>query len=167
MSFVPKASRKICSMEKLQHLFVISAICIMVTVNSVTMVAVPVIINNLAYELDEQNKTAEVVLDISTYLKKTEFDIPKSVSYQSLTYDVTSIGSWAFGGLPYLESVTIPNSVVEIKDHAFKSCHSLDSIVIPNSVTTIGNEAFSQCTGLRSIVISESLKTINYRMFFL
>lgn len=153
-------------MEKLHHLLVISTICIMVTVNSVTMVAVPVIINNLAYELDEQNKTAEVVYDLSTYHYKKDFDIPTSVLHQGQIYDVTSIGDWAFKGLTYMESVTIPNSVVEIKYCAFKSCPGLDSVIIPNSVTTIGNEAFSQCKGLRSIVLPESLKIINYRMFF-
>ena len=68
--------------------------------------------------------------------------IPSSVTYNSRTYSVTSIGNYAFEDCSSLTSVTIPNSVTSIGDKAFYDCSSLTSVTIPNSVTSIGYEAF-------------------------
>ena len=68
--------------------------------------------------------------------------IPESVTYNSTTYSVTSIGEWAFYDCYGLTSVTIPNSVTSIGGSAFSGCSSLTSVSIPNSVTSIGNSAF-------------------------
>ena len=45
--------------------------------------------------------------------------------------NVTSIGSWAFGGCSGLTSVTIPDSVTSIGYAAFKGCNGLTSITLP------------------------------------
>ena len=47
-------------------------------------------------------------------------------------------------------SVTIPESVKEIKNYTFVGC-SLTSITIPDGVTSIGSLAFSDCSSLTSI----------------
>ncbi|MDD7888306.1 leucine-rich repeat domain-containing protein [Flavivirga sp. 57AJ16] len=67
-------------------------------------------------------------------------DIPETVTHQSITYRVTSIGDEAFVGNG-LTSVTIPDSVTAIGDYAFAN-NTLTSVVIPDSVTTIGFYAF-------------------------
>ncbi len=69
--------------------------------------------------------------------------IPSSVTYNSKTYSVTSIGDWAFYGCSSLTSITIPESVTNIGGHAFYGCGNLTSITIPESVTSIGDWAFS------------------------
>ncbi len=57
-----------------------------------------------------------------------ELAIPATVTYNGVTYSVTSIGS-----------------------HAFKGCRGLTSIEIPNSVTTISDMAFNECSGLKDV----------------
>ena len=55
--------------------------------------------------------------------------IPETVTYESKTYSVTSIGSYAFYDCR-LTSVTIPNSVTSIGERAFYDCNRLTSVHI-------------------------------------
>lgn len=70
--------------------------------------------------LSSEDKTVEVTSGSNKY--SGAVTIPASVTYNSITYSVTSIGNGAFEG-----------------------CHDLTSIEIPSSVTSIGNDAFSEC----------------------
>ncbi|MBR5813669.1 MAG: leucine-rich repeat domain-containing protein, partial [Bacteroidaceae bacterium] len=91
--------------------------------------------------------------------------IPESVTFDGVTYSVTSIGGSAFYGCPDLTSIEIPNSVTSIGYSAFRDCTGLTSIEIPNSVTSIGENAFYNCTGLTSIEIPEGVIIINSGAF--
>ncbi|MDR0605657.1 MAG: leucine-rich repeat domain-containing protein [Bacteroidales bacterium] len=91
--------------------------------------------------------------------------IPSTVTYNSNTYSVTSIGYRAFTYCIDLTSVTIPNSVTSIEEYAFTSCYNLTSITIPDLVTTIGNYAFSACYRLTSITIPNLVSTIGNHAF--
>lgn len=68
--------------------------------------------------------------------------IPETVTYESKTYSVTSIGDDAFCYCTRLTSVTIPEGVTSIGSYAFEGCSSLTSVTIPNSVISIGGYAF-------------------------
>ena len=93
--------------------------------------------------------TVEIILPQSKssyigYKKLTgNLVIPSTVTYQERTYNVTSIGDYAFNFCYGLTSVSIPNSVTAIGKYAFAYCICLDSVSIPNSVTAIGRGAFS------------------------
>ena len=92
--------------------------------------------------------------------------IPDTVTYNSATYSVTSIGDYAFRGCSGLTSVTIPNSVTSIGYLAFYGCSGLTSVTIPNSVTSIGSSAFYGCSGLTSVTIGNSVTSIDYMAFY-
>ena len=95
----------------------------------------------------------------------TEIRIPLQIKYGKYTYEVTSIGDFAFDGCSSLTSITIPNSVMSIGNSAFAWCEGLTSISIPNSVTSIGWEAFNGCSSLKSIKIPKGLTNIGFYAF--
>lgn len=58
----------------------------------------------------------------SSYKYKSDVNIPQTVTYKSTTYNVTSIGDYAFYGCSGLTSVTIPESVTSIGAYTFCLC---------------------------------------------
>ena len=102
-------------------------------------------------------KTVEVTYGGSSYSFYTgEYSgsvvIPETVTYESNTYKVTSIGSEAFRDCDGLTSVVIGNGVTSIGVSVFYDCFSLTSVTVPNSVTSIGDGAFSYCGSMEKII---------------
>lgn len=93
--------------------------------------------------------------------------VPKTVTYNGIIYQVTSIGHYAFIQCSSLTSVTIPNSVTSIGEGAFYRCSNLTSIIVPNSVTNIGGFAFQDCSKLTSVTIGNGVRTIGEYAFSL
>ena len=116
-------------MEKRKHiwamlLFVVS--CLFCT----NAFAEAVEIDGIYYNLDTEIKVAEVTKNPNKYTGK--LNIPETVTYNDVTYPVTSIGDRAFNGCSGLTSVIIGNSVKSIGQAAFYYCSSLTSVTIPN-----------------------------------
>ncbi len=66
-----------------------------------------------------------------------------SIQYVVIGNNVTSIGSYAFGGCTGLTSVTIPNSVTSIEEGAFQGCTGLTSVTIEaETPPTLGSDVF-------------------------
>jgi hypothetical protein len=111
--------------------------------------------------------TVAVTYDFSSYNTYSgSVDIPDSVTYNSNTYAVTSIGLSAFRRSSGLTSVTIPNTVTAIGDYAFYECSGLTVLSIPHSVTTIGRTAFYLCNGLTSVTIPNSVTALGEYAFY-
>lgn len=108
--------------------------------------------------LSEEEKTVEVTYRGDSYKSYSDeytesVVIPENVTYNGNTYNVTSIGYYAFGYCSGLTSIKIPNSVTSIGWSAFEDCTGLTSITIPNSVTSIGDYAFYGCTNILEIKV--------------
>ena len=114
-------------------------------------------VNGIFYNKNEdENNTASVTYKGSSYdAYANEYSgavtIPSEVTYEEITYSVTSIGSDAFSYCSGLTSVVIPNSVTSIGIEAFWYCSGLTSVEIPNSVTSISVFAFWGCSSLKSV----------------
>ena len=106
------------------------------------------------------NKTVAVTYSGSSY-EAVAYEytgavvIPATVTYNDITYSVTSIGGYAFKSCSGLTSITIPNGVTSIEFRAFSDCSGLTSVTIPNSVTSIVADAFEHCDGLKEVHISD------------
>ena len=101
--------------------------------------AYDVYLDGVYYNLNKTDMTASV-----TYYKYSgKVIIPESITYEKVTYKVTSIGNYAFSKCKDITSISIPNSVISIGICAFENCTGLNSISIPSSVTHIGGLAFS------------------------
>ena len=127
-------------------------------------------VGGIAYKIKNSNEVAVTYTrswnDFSDNYSNLTGDlvIPVTVTYNEVSYPVTSIGDYAFHKCIGLKSVTIPNSVTSIGDDAFSGCSGLTSVTIGNSVTSIGMWAFNACA-LTSVHIPNSVTSISYMAF--
>jgi len=123
-------------------------------------------LNGLYFSLG--TTTAQVVADQSSgktfYPTYTTVTIPASVTYNSYTYPVTSIGTSAFEGCSELQSVTLPSSLTAINTDAFWGCTKLGSVNLEEGLTSIGQRAFYNCN-LTSVTIPNTVTSIGNGAF--
>ena len=113
---------------------------ILVMIASWGIISAEVQVGELYYNLDSQNQTAEVVN--GSYSQLTTIVIPATLTYENVTYTVTSIGKSAFYGCSGLNSIEIPYSVTSIGSSAFEgtSLHSVNCN--PTTPPSIGYASF-------------------------
>ena len=122
-------------------------------------------VDGIFYNLDAGNKTATVTFKgyrYNAYDGEYAGDvvIPKAVTYDGITYSVTSLGANCFHECSSLTSITIPNSVTSLGTECFHGCSGLTSITIPNSVTSLGDWCFFGCSSFTSITIPNSVTSL-------
>ena len=134
---------------------------ILLFVNPITSFAEYVVnVDGINYAIDDFRRTASVYYewddegDIIPGFYSGNIIIPMSITYNGITYSVTSISAEAFWQCNRLTGVTIPNSVRSIGRDAFNGCTGLTDVTIPNSVTSIDTDAFYGCTGLTKVYIN-------------
>ena len=110
-------------------------------------------------EVTQPNESAE------GYRYFGSIEIPEKVTYSDITYNVTSIGDFAFSTCYDLIKVVIPNSVTKIGFYAFSNT-GLTEVVIPNSVTLIDEGAFDSCFELTDLTISNGVASIGAFAFY-
>lgn len=91
--------------------------------------------------------------------------IPSTVTHQSTTYSVVSVGSHAFDGCLSLLGVILPSTITQVSAYAFYGCTGLSSIFLSNSVSAINDYAFANCHALQSLVLPETVSIIGIGAF--
>ena len=121
-------------------------------------------IDGIWYNLITKAKQAEVTKSGGTEYSGS-ITIPATITYEDVTYSVTSIGELAFSGCTNLTAITLPESVTSIGVGAFGGCYSLTAITIPEGVTSIEYMVFYGCTSLITITIPEGVTSIEDSAF--
>ena len=130
----------------------------------IILLADPVEIDGVYYNLYLQSKTANVTRK-SDMRYEGNVVIPEIVSYGGNDYNVKVIEMSAFSNCYNLTSISLPNSVTIIEPNAFNSCNGLKNIVLPYNLESIGESAFLGCSGLTNISIPNSVKSIGKSAF--
>ncbi len=124
-------------------------------------------VDGIYYTLnDGENPTAVVNNENATKCILTDVVIPETITYNDVTYTVTTIDHHAFSGTQSgwgknqtIKTLYIPETVTSIGTHFLRQCESVESVVIkaknPNGIV-LSNAEFYGCTGLISIDMSES-----------
>ena len=147
-------------MKKIKFSLLLS---LLLSIASTHVFAYDVVVDGIYYNLSGTNATVTYEnYDGHHYSSPYSGDIviPASFVYNTTTYNVVSIGSYAFYNCSSPITVTISNGITSIADQAFQRCNGLTSVTIPNSVNSIGSGAFSYCSGLTSISIPSSVTSV-------
>ena len=94
----------------------------------------------------------------------TDTDIVIAKYYDGLP--VTTIGTSAFWNCTNVTSITLPETITEIRQEAFDSCTALKSINLPEGLTVLGSSAFAFCHALESINIPKGITYIGNNTFY-
>lgn len=110
--------------------------------------------NETDFDFDSSTGTIKKYKGENT--KHVQLVIPNTIK----GVQVKIIGERSFEGYDKLDSITIPEGVIEIQGLAFFRCSELLSITIPNGVKTIGYGSFAGCNSLKEMVITSSVVSI-------
>ena len=130
-------------------LFLLIAICMGI----LHTIAYDFRVDGVCYNITSKS-TPTVEVTSGSYTQ-SDIVIPASVTYEGVTYAVTSIGQSAFRGNGAFASITLPNSIDSIGSQAFMECGNLSSVVIPKSVSKLDYSSFACCGKLISLSVEE------------
>ena len=111
-----------------------------------------VLVDGIYYNFDITKKEATVTYNGSEdywYSQSYSGDvvIPATVNYENVTFNVLTIGQYAFFFAYEVTSVDIPEGVVRIETEAFADC-GFKEITLPTSIQSIDNHAFNYGMGI-------------------
>ena len=121
------------------------ALTLLLFCTTIAVSAESVKIGDLYYELNTTTRTATVTYETTTssnYLSlPTNLTVPADVTFNGVTFSVTSIADKAFANCTSLESISIPSSVTTLGAATINTYNSNDGRYLP----------FYNCTSLKSV----------------
>ena len=111
-----------------------------------------VLVDGIYYNFDIAKKVATVTYNGSDEPWNNpsysgDVVIPATVNYEGMTFEVLTIGQYAFFLAYEVTSVSIPEGVVRIETEAFADC-GFKEITLPTSIQSIDNHAFNYGMGI-------------------
>eukprot|EP00592_Proboscia_alata_P001556 CAMPEP_0194367510 /NCGR_PEP_ID=MMETSP0174-20130528/15604_1 /TAXON_ID=216777 /ORGANISM="Proboscia alata, Strain PI-D3" /LENGTH=535 /DNA_ID=CAMNT_0039143305 /DNA_START=83 /DNA_END=1690 /DNA_ORIENTATION=+ len=95
-----------------------------------------------------------------TYNGENDTNVPRDVEVVIFGTNVTGIGKRAFGACHKLTSLTMPDTIIVVKDQAFSLCDKIVELRISILLQIVGIESFHGCSSLRVLRIPPNLHTI-------
>ena len=78
---------------------------------------------------------------------------------------VVELGQWLFVGCANLKTVNLPSTLSVIPYSAFQNCTSLETIDLPSTLSKLNNNAFDGCVSLKNIQLPKGLTAISDYLF--
>ena len=104
-------------------------------------------VNGVKYRITSKEAKEVMALESETGLTG-KIEIPATVSYEMVVYNVTEIFMNVFSEREGITEVTIHARLKKIGDRAFLNCPNLTKVEILNDVTEVGINAFASCKKL-------------------
>ena len=79
---------------------------------------------------------------------------------------VISLRGNTFSNMPFLEKVTLPDSIKEIRGQAFKNDKKLIEVNIPKNLEYLGGGAFYNCISLKKVSLPDTLTYMGGETFY-
>lgn len=157
-------------------LSVLLSVCILLTAISVTQVfasaedhdvaavgCVPMGAETTSADFTYTVSGGEVTIDkFSPRSSTSVITVPAEIE----GFPVTRIGEFCFQNWNQPESITLPDTIVEIGKNAFYNLIYLKKLNIPSSVKTIGDSAFGNCDSLVTLDIPDTVEHIGVSLFW-
>ena len=105
-------------------------------------------VNGVKYRITSKEAKEVMALESETGLTG-KIEIPATVSYEMVVYNVTEIFMNVFSEREGITEVTIHARLKKIGDRAFYNCPNLTKVEILNDVTEVGIQILSDCKKLK------------------
>lgn len=122
--------------------------------------SIEIILNGIKYRLNI-DKTAEVLANDYS----GDIIIPENVTYNDVTYRITSLENGCFNDCSYLTSISLPDGITSLGKNCFNGCSSLTNIELQAGLTSLEGGCFYGCSSLKSIKLPDGITSLGYDCF--
>lgn len=107
-------------------------------------------VNGICYDITSFTDLTVTASSVSENMEG-RIIVPSAVEFSGKTLSVTTIGDGFIDGNQFITSLLISDGIREIGSFAFNNCLNLSDVSIPESVVEIKNNAFAGCTKIRNV----------------
>ena len=109
-------------------------------------------------EVSDGNSKPKVTITVFSKKDKKakKVTIPKTVTIDKVTYEVTQVAPKAFKNSKKLESISLPQTITVFGNSSFEGCKKLKSVTIGKNVTSVGKNTFKNCKALKTITFKST-----------